>query len=74
MNQTMGISIEYTTNYSINEHQLYETNSMKQTILYETESMRLLFFSSHEQCHGAVCPHAGGECPQGCFWPSKKFT
>ena len=47
MNQTMRISIEYTTNYSINEQQLYETNSMKQTVLYETESMRLRFFFHH---------------------------
>ena len=52
---------------------------MKQTLWNKPYSMKqnpwgYVFFSSHVQCHGVACPHAGGECPQGCFWPSKKFT
>ena len=72
MNQTMGISIEYTTNYSINEHQLYETNSMKQTVLYETESMRLRFFFITCAMPWCSVPPRWWGVPSGLFLALKK--
>ena len=50
-------------------NKLYETNHTLWNRIHEAT-----FFHHMMQCHGAVCPHDGGECPQGCFWPSKKFT
>ena len=76
MNQTMRISIDdnplYTTNYSINEHQLYETNSMKQTILYETESMRLRFFFITCAMPWCSVPPRWWGVPSGLFLALKK--
>ena len=72
MNQTMRISIEYTTNYSINEHQLYETNSMKQTVLYETESMRLRFFFITCAMPWCSVPPRWWGVPSGLFLALKK--
>ena len=73
MNQTMGISIEYTTNYSINEHQLYETNSMKQTVLYETESMRLRFFITRCSAMVQCAPTLVGSALRVVFGPQKSL-